>query len=396
MKKALFILIPIIAFIWAPLFIEEFETSKVIALITFSCFSFFWTDFKPLKNDAVAQSLALFTVSAALSTLFSIDWHMSVFGNIKCRAGLLVFVSYLIFYLAAVKSINAYRIAIQMIDTLILCAGLVSVYAIAQVLGYDFRTWNNTLLSAGYTRPMSTLGHPNFMAGYLAMILPYCVWRIETSNDLFQKVPRGTILLFSITAIALSLSRGMCIAAIVSMSVYFILTKAKFPKLRLYAGIPGIIVVLALVILPSFRHTAIDRAQSLLSPGPARTEYPLAAIRMWKTAPFLGIGTDTYEIGFRNRRTPIYWQVEPAGSPHKAHNDFLNILATQGLFGALASIILTLMVALQCLNSKRSMFFAPAVASIVAFYIEGLTSFTVVATGTLFLLSIVFLKAKEN
>lgn len=396
MKKAVLLLFPIIAFAYFPFYIEEFETTKVYLFTTFACFAAFYVDWKILKHDRVAQALALLTVSAAVSTIFSIDQHVSLYGNIKCRAGLLVYISYLVFYLAARSQMKKYPFDIQVIEMFSYCSLGVSAYAILQAFGIDFKDWKNTLVAAQYMRPMSSLGHPNFMAAYLTILLPFGLWRLDTLHKHhIHRVIQLFITWLSIAAIWLSLSRGMLIAAALGFATYLFISKAKRTTMIKVAISTALIASTALLVSPVFRNTALDRMQSLFDPGPARLEYPTAAVRMWQKAPLLGVGTDNYEIAFRNQRTKLYWQVERSGSPHKAHNDFLNTLATQGLFGAVASILIMLAIIMRLIKRRKSPFIAPCAASIVVFYVQGLTSFTVVAVGMVFIMSTVLLEVRD-
>lgn len=394
MKNAIFLLLPALTLLYFPLAFEEFEQPKAFALIAFACFSAFWVSWKRLLSDRVAQTLLLFVLSAAVSSYFSIDWHLSVFGNIKCRDGLLVIASYLVFYLAVAEHAASEDVAQATIDVFLACSVVVASYGIAQVMGYDFKQWNGMLKEINYTRPMSSLGHPNFMANYLAMTLPFALWRLGKSRQILQKAIYAAMVVLFVSVICLSLSRGMIIAAIVGALVYFLHSKTKHRNILYFVLAIALTGALLLAISPRFRETAIHRMTAIVAPGPARVEYPRAAIKIWKRYPWFGIGTDAYELGFQHQRTPYYWRVERAGSPHRAHNDFLNILATQGIFGALTALLLTAAIMARALASK-SIFAAPATASIVVFYIAGLTSFFIVATGTLFLLCAVLLEAKE-
>src|SRR5437016_1256685 len=101
MKSVLFILLPTTALLYVPLYLEEFEQPKAFALVTFGCFMAFWVNWRQILKDRVAQVLVLFVASAALSAIYSIDHHISIFGNPKCPNGLLVILSYVVVYLAA-------------------------------------------------------------------------------------------------------------------------------------------------------------------------------------------------------------------------------------------------------------------------------------------------------
>lgn len=395
MKNAILILFPITALLYFPMAFEEFEQPKAYALITFGCFAAFWVGWKHILQNKIAMYLSIFALSAAASTFLSNDVHMSIFGNVKCPLGLLSILALLVFYLAVIEHTDECNYVLKIIDVIIGCSIIVSIYAVAQTIGYDPKSWKGTLINAGYMRPMSFLGHPNFLANYLGMVLPLAIWRATNVKETWIKALSIAATILSIVNIWSSLSRGMWIAAVAGMLVYFIYSKINLKTLLTISGFTTVLVLLTLVLFPVFRLTAIERMGVLLSPGIARLEYPKGAIRIWRHYPWFGIGTDAYEFGFQNQRTPYYWSVESAGSPHRAHNDFLNILATQGIFGAIAWTLLMFAIFFKCRDSK-SRFVAPALASIVVFYVAGLTGFIITPTAVLFMFVVALLHSNEE
>lgn len=393
MINYIFIIFPLTALAYYPLFLEEFESPKAISLISFSCFAVFFIDWRKLISDKIAIALSLFTVSSAISSALSIDKHMSFFGNIRCPNGFLVNASYLVFYMSLRQNIKSLHEAKKILYILTFCAFVVSSYAMLQVVGIDFQGWTGVLESSGYTRPMSTLGHPNFMAAYLSMTFPFILYLYFDSENVIKKCLYMIVILTSITAIFLSLSRGMLISFLVGVFFYFAVKK-YFKCIFYVLSVSLIILTSCFFISEPFKNIALSRYKHMLNPGMARIEYPSAAIRIWKRYPFFGIGTDAFEIGFQHQRTKKYWELEKAGSPHRAHNDFLNILATQGLFGALCSIFLTIVIFLTALKSTTRLLIS-TVTSIIVFYVQGLTSFVIVPTGVLFILCAALLNLED-
>jgi hypothetical protein len=402
MKNALIQFIPFTVLLFYPTYSEEFELPKTFVLIGFACFSMLHVNWKKLADDSVALFLFMTCLSAAASTYFSIDRHLSIFGNPKCPQGLLVWISYLVLYLVISKVLlekdesyfsddNETPAGVQLSRLVVLLSGVVSIYAIFQVIGIDFIVWHDTLTADGYTRPLSFLGHPNFMAHYLAMTLSFTLWRFEKSGILFERLFSAVVAVTSLIAIFLSQSRGMWIATFVSLFVYvtFFTQYKKLVLTTLTAALIGISILIASIF--PLRHMAADRIKTVVSLGPARSEYWKGAIRVWKRYPWFGVGTDAFEIGFQHQRTAYYWQVEHAGSPHKAHNDFLNLLATQGLLGALSGVFLFLLAMRRALFSY-SPYKAPALCALLAYFIGGISSFTVVAVGVLALTCLVLLR----
>lgn len=394
MKVALPLLLIASSLLYYPCFIEEFENPKTYALIAFACFGLFFIKWREVAKDAVANRIFLFVLSAALSTYFSTDWHVSLFGNIKCPAGLLSLVSYAIFYFLLVPAISFDKEFVDEIINVMLITGVfVSLYAVAQVFGYDFKAWNGNLIENGYARPISFLGHPNFYSNYLAMVLPFVFYRNDNSRSTLKSVFYMGVETLFIGAILISLSRGMIIAAIVGRAVYLFVCRDRINTFKITPGV--IIAAVALGLIPNIGQVASNRLSHMLDPGESRLEYPKGAIKLWLNHPIVGVGTDNFEQGFQRIRSERYWEKQYAGSPHRAHNDFLNILATQGIIGALAAILLTLAVFFKA-KASRSPFKAPAIASIVVFYIASLSGFFITCTMLVFLLSISMLGAQEN
>lgn len=382
--------------IYYPFFIEEFETGKVLAITAFACFAGFYVNYKHLLKDKITQVLSLFVLSAGLSTYLSIDWHMSLYGNIKCRAGLSLYASLLIFFLSLKDHLKRNRDIQKSIEVIVILSLGVALYACFQVIGIDLKTWKGALKNLNYTRPMSFLGHPNFMANYLAMTLPFTVYLFEKASLKRFKYLYGSITGLSIIAIYFSLSRGMYFATLGALTSYFILNKKRLSANLIPVAVMSFIVLLNVMILsPSFRATALERYENMFNLGGPRLEYMKNAFRVWKRYPITGSGTDTYEIAAQHHRSDYYWSIEAGGSPHRAHNDFLNILSTQGFIGGFIVILLSALIFLKAKASK-SIYRVPAIASIIAFYIAGLSSFYISSTLLLFLFSLHLLHVGES
>lgn len=386
MKSALSLILFFTATLFVPMaFSEEFEAPKVWLIVAFGCLAALMVDWRELKTDRVGQLLFAFAVSSAVSAWLSIDPHMSLHGNFRCANGALVAASYLVFYLAAREWAEE-----RMVWFVIAGGAAVAGYALFQVTGHDFMTWYGTLQAEGYTRPPSTLGHPNFVAGYLAMVLPFVFYRFDVGTRL-ERVAMAALSVAMLAVIFFCQSRGMWVATFAAVVTYVIYTKVSKNHLVAYAlATSGALLVVTLIAPPGFKASAADRLENLFKPGPARLEYPKAAVRIWRKYPVFGAGTDAFETAFQHERTPFYWQIERGGSPHRAHNDFLNVLATQGALGALIWLAIGLCAYFRLVASQRAIK-APVAAALVAFYVAGLTSFSVVATGTLFIFCLAIL-----
>jgi O-antigen ligase len=79
-----------------------------------------------------------------------------------------------------------------------------------------------------------------------------------------------------------------------------------------------------------------------------------AAWDIFRDHPLVGAGLDTFQIAFADKRTVAYWNLEWNGSPTRAHNEGLNILATQGLLGGLAILVLVAGVVIATRRARNS------------------------------------------
>jgi tetratricopeptide (TPR) repeat protein len=112
-----------------------------------------------------------------------------------------------------------------------------------------------------------------------------------------------------------------------------------------------------------------------------------AAWRLFREHPVVGTGLDTFQIAFADQRTAAYWNIEWNASPTRAHNEALNLLATQGVLGGVAVLVLAVgvLVAIRrALRATDDRLLAVALAAgVAAFAVQDLFSFTVAGCGTL-------------
>ena len=133
-----------------------------------------------------------------------------------------------------------------------------------------------------------------------------------------------------------------------------------------------------------------DRLSTMLKLEPHRRLW-ISSYRSFEKNPVFGSGLDTFPTAFPREQTPASSSAEWAGQPTRAHNEVLHILATQGLVGIGALMMLFVGLAVAAWRAwRRSDGLDPPlvvalVAGIVAFCIQDLFSFTVAGCGTLFI-----------
>ena len=278
---------------------------------------------------------------------------------------------------------------------------MAATYALVQVVGLDPILYARTSGLAGLVRPFATMGHPNFLSAFLAGAIPLVVYALVRALRAGQRVAAavmGAIVIVAGAATAASVSRGAWLAlaaAIIVLAVGRARASGSGELARAVAIVSGGAVVglaVLAIALPAGRGVATlaSLAQRVRQFGESASRQHIwqAAWDIFRDHPLVGAGLDTFQIAFADKRTVAYWNLEWNGSPTRAHNEALNILATQGLLGGLAVLVLV---------AGRGDRRAPGAArrrrigcwwsrcwpASSAFAVQDLFSFTVAGCGTL-------------
>jgi tetratricopeptide (TPR) repeat protein len=133
--------------------------------------------------------------------------------------------------------------------------------------------------------------------------------------------------------------------------------------------------------------TSLTRRLTSTDSGHSRLALWEVAWSVFRSHPILGCGPDALGVVFGEHRTPAQWQAETFTDATRAHNELLHILATQGILG-LAALMVVLLGLL--LANRRAWQTAPPqhrglllalFASLAAFLVVSALSYTVVGYG---------------
>jgi O-antigen ligase/tetratricopeptide (TPR) repeat protein len=352
-----------------------------------------------LLRDPLGLGVVLFTVSALVSTALSISRWTSLLGANESYAGLGTVLAYAILFLATRSLVTTARDAQRLTVASVVAAAVAATYALVQVAGLDPILYGRTSGLAGLIRPFATLGHPNFLSAFLAGAVPLAVSALVRALRAGQRGVAGVmaaVVIVAVAATAASVSRGAWLA--LTAAVIVLALGALAIGERRVASVVALVsagAVLALgvlaIVLPAGRGvgTLASLAQRVRQFGESASRQAIwqAAWDIFRDHPLIGTGLDTFQIAFADKRTVAYWNLEWNGSPTRAHNEALNILATQGLLGGLAVLVLVIGVVIaarRALRSSEDRLLAVALlAGLVAFGIQDLFSFTVAGCGTL-------------
>ncbi len=342
-------------------------------------------------------------ITCVLSTIFTINIYVSIFGVYEDYEGILTMLNYVMLYFIIVNFANKTEMIKKIFLAMLIASGIISIYGIAQNFGWDFVMWNPDTYSP--ERFFATLGNPNFLAAYLVSTIPPMFILFFMTRENLKKIIILAVLFVSIVVLFFTKSRGGMLSFIVTMvfiAVYSYIDSRKtenelFSKNKIWFIMAGILIIL------SFLHPKVqtafamvwDRTRSLFTiKGWALTPRMYiwkSALAMFRDRVLLGSGLDTFQVMFPYYRLPIYWQLEWNGTPEKTHNIFLQVLATQGAVGFGVFMLLIVSFFKKSFNmifgekdiQKRYLAFGVMMA-IIAFFVQGLFNYTVASYGFIF------------
>jgi O-antigen ligase/Tfp pilus assembly protein PilF len=391
--------------------VEAFEFNKV-ALLTLTAFFFCGLGLMsvaargfPLERVArlvrqpLVSGVCLCIVSALLSTVFSVSPNISLWGAQESYAGFVTCLAYAVLFFATIFLLRNLDDMRRLTIAPIFGAAVASGYALLQVMHVDPLTWDRISNYQDYVRPFGTMGNPNFLAAYLAMSLPLVVHKTLQAIEGKKRFIASLLALIAVLAIlvvVLTLSRGGWLAASAAVIVMIIGRRwsagQRTVRKHLLLGSGAVAAcAVALFVLCQFGvlRPLVERGSEFADSG-GRPYIWKAALEIFRERPVFGSGVDTFQLAFPAHRDLGFWQSDWNMTPTKAHNETLHILATQGAVGGIAVAILFAGVAVTLIqlwrrgDQEQRPFQVAVAASLVAFFVQDLFSFTVAGCGTLF------------
>lgn len=381
-----------------------------------------------LRRTPLDIFLLAFLASQILATLLSIHFRTSIFGYYsRFNGGLLSFAAYLALYYVAVNNLQRRQLPI-MLESLLLSALLVSLYAIPEHFGaspscwlinrqWDVDCWRQQV----QVRVFASFGQPNWLASFLATLIPVNLSLLLQP----QKKLKRTFLLINLVAMFLALlytqSRsgllGLLAALLVLISLIIANRRQKpWPlikgRLLLPLGLLAVTLLLAgsiyspkltelwqpAVVRPQIR--AAEGINSLEEGGSASSEIRKVvwqgALKVWQRYPIFGSGPETFAYSYYLDR-PVEHNLLSEWNLlyNKAHNELLNFLATTGLVGLGTYLMVWLAAAVLVWRALRRGQAAASIlglsSALVAMFVANFFGFSTVSSNLLLFSFLAFL-----
>ncbi len=417
----LFFLVPII--LW-PYSYELFEFNKIITIYIFTILiTFTWISKSILEKKIIFRRtildipLLIFLVTQILSTLVSVDIRTSIFGYYsRFNGGLLSLISFSLLYWAFVSNIK-YKESINLIKTLITSLILVCVYGILEHFGIDKDIWVQDVSE----RVFSTLGQPNWLAAFVVAVIPLTYTFILKNKK--QKLLMEIVSVIFFLTLLYTKSRsgflGFSFASLIFWIGIFLITSFNKDKsqnkkmLKIFLIINLTFLVINLFVktpwTPNILSFMNQEKTEISTPvtqnnsgtvletggtesGTIRKFVWQGAIDIWKAYPILGSGVETFAFSFYKYRPKEHNLVSEWDFLYnKAHNEYLNFLATTGALGFLSYLTLITLIIIQFIRSIRKddqnkFFHLAFLSGFVSILVTNFFGFSVVPVNLLFYL----------
>jgi O-antigen ligase len=286
------------------------------------------------NSKAIFFIISGFLVTNFVALLFTDSKYVGLFGDYQRRTGFLTYVflaTFLLFTARKIRFSDGSRFHYWTLG-ISLTVGL---YGIFQHFGYDFVNWNNQ-----YNAILGTVGNPNFAAalmGIFAVILFGFSINKDTSG--FNRVVSGGSVLLLLLTIYFSDSLQGFLAAAVGFGVLIVvwaLQRSRTLGLSIAGAgfVGGLMTLFGILQMGPFSFLFKESVTY-------RGDYWRAGLRMFQDHVWFGVGLDRYGAYFREYRDVAQvLRRGPNVSSNAAHNVFIQLGSTGGIFVLLAYLVL--------------------------------------------------------
>lgn len=336
------------------------------------------------KRTYLDIPIFIFLISQLLSVIFSIHPYTSLLGYYsRFHGGLSSVITYIVLYFAFTANIEKKHIP-SFLLSMSGAAVTVSVYAILEHFGHSFSCFMidsgrdfgvNCWIQDVKNRVFATFGQPNWLAAYLIMLLP--VTTVLALREYKKKLVAIYYALAStlyFVTLLFTQSRSGFLGAVVGMALVITMVIWKLWRIKNLTGFIQTtrtpLLILVISILASVAIFGTNYTPSLSAafnkPQPTSVATPSAegpvvnrldiggtdsgeirkivwagALKVWQRYPIFGSGLETFGYSYYlDRPIEHNYVSEWDFLYNKAHNEFLNFLATTGIVGLLSYVLL--------------------------------------------------------
>ncbi|NOS86420.1 MAG: hypothetical protein HOP31_14880 [Ignavibacteria bacterium] len=362
-------------------------------------------------NKSLDIPVFIFILAAVLSTIFSLNPKVSVFGQYQRQIGLITFIYLAVIYFLSSGMLQDKKRFTLLFSLAEITAVAVSLYSFIQISGND----PFGIQQPGVDRPSSTFGNAVFFGGFLALMFPFSALNISSKNNKIFKVLFPVIIL---GGIIVSGTRSAYIAVAAEIAVilviYFLVNRnkkgiaehpqntGKYIKNILFTT-GGVLLILILYMLIFPESFLSGRILSIFSSSNnPRLVLWQDSFGLFLKYPLTGTGIAMFSSAFEEFYSNRLRFLERSGYFDHPHNNYLYMLYSMGIIGLLAYMGILVQAARRSLinifkreDLQEKIVFMSFAAFIAGYCVYGLTNFDDISILLYFFVFLAALKAAD-
>jgi len=366
-----------------------------IIFFTWLYLAFKRKEYRP-KLNFILISFTLFLIVLTLSSAFGIDFSRSFWSKYERMTGLLMWLHLFGFFLVASSTFKKSDWK-KVFTVSVLISLLISCFSILEHFGVEAFKFSD--------RGGSTLGNTSFLGSYLLfnVFLGFYLF-VREKKLLILRIIYSVAVILGILTIYLQSARAALVSAIAGFGLIFLLWLCFESKTKIIRSLSKIVLTISvIVILGSIVLLYIPNNPIHNKFGEITTQSRFANWEIAQKAtlerPLLGSGPENYTVIFTKFFNPSLFIPEYGGEIwfDRTHNIILDTLAMTGIIGLIAYLGLFLNMFLvlkrKYFNKKTIDFwtFSIFIALPVAYFVQNLTVFDMVASLMMFVLVLGFI-----
>jgi O-antigen ligase len=291
------------------------------------------------RSRWLTVSILLFVVVALASSMLALQPSSSVSKVVILLTATAVFLS-------ITQACRERRQLLVVAGGAVLALLLAGTQGVLQHYSGDFGQFGFVADGSVVKRVQGSFGHPNQYGGFIAVLIPVAIAAlvtraVPTALRWLSAAALGTALL----GLVFSYARG-AIAALVLGSLIWL----AFMRPRLAALVTVVVAVAAIALAPAALKERFD-PQGASGDVPLRADIWTSAVDIYTAHPVLGVGVDNFGNAYAELPSTLstasqrrLLHQEQLLTPPHAQNQYLNILAEEGLIGLSAFALLAIAV----------------------------------------------------
>ena len=358
-----------------------------------------------IKENVLLVPLSIYGLASVLSTWYSVNTEISIYGDIFREEGIYTILSYIALTLIFSVFVESEQQLSTLLRGLLIAATLISIYAIIQYLGYNPTEHFIPAFRGVENRAGSTIGNPTFLGKFLVLMLPVAIGCFLQADQQKQKRLLLAAILILFSALMVTFTRASLFSFACSLLLLAVLLKGRVllpSKKQILIIIVCIVCIFIVVELQAVIRnkgmagntspTITKKIQSLFK-GELQARLYLweKAITVIKKRPLLGYGLDNQGIALDRFSLEYARKFRHAGILDRAHNNYLDLAIAQGLIGLAAYLWIVLAFLIWLIktmkneeNQGQKILYCGMLAAFCGYLINDCFNFSVVSVSPTF------------